>query len=136
MIKFKSIKKLSPQGLFNLYQAVGWTSGVKNKKKHAILLSKVYSNSDLVFSAWHKNELVGVVRAITDKYAHGLMYGLVVRSEFQRQGIATKLISLCLKKYPKIQWSFEAEDPKFKLFKKIGFVKSKNAYLTKGSSPI
>jgi ribosomal protein S18 acetylase RimI-like enzyme len=136
MIKYKTIKKLPTKNLFNLYQAVGWTKGINNKEKHEKLLFNVYANSNLVYSAWQENKLVGVVRAITDKYSHGLIFGLLVDPKFQKQGIGTKLISLCLKKYPKIQWSIETEKSKLKFYNKLNFVKSKNIYISKGSSSV
>ena len=136
MIKYKSIKKLPPTMLFNLYEAVSWTKRVKNKKRHAALLAKVYSNSGLVFSAWDGKELIGVIRVLTDKYAHGVIFGLAVNPKYQRKSIGKKLVSLCTKKYPKIQWSVEVEKPARKIFNELGFKKSKNQYLKKGSCPV
>ena len=136
MIKFKSSKIIAPAAIFDLYKAVGWAEGIENPRKHAALLAKVYANSDLVFSAWEGKKLVGVIRAITDKYAHGCIFGFAVEPAYRGQGIGSKLLELCLKKYPKIQWSAAAEAGQLVVFAEQGFAKSKNEYLEKGICPV
>jgi len=136
MIKYKSSKKIAPQDLFGLYRSVGWAEGVDNPKKHGALLAKVYNNSDLVFSAWDGKVLAGMVRAITDKYAHGCMFGFAVDPRYRNQGIGGKLLDMCVAKYPKIQWSAAAEGDQTAVFVEHGFAKSGNQYLVKGACPV
>jgi len=135
-IIFKTTKKLLPTALFDLYGSVGWTEAGANSKKHGALLAKVYANSDLVFSAWDGKILVGTVRAITDKYAHGCIFGLAVRPEYQNQGIGGKLLEMCVRKYPKIHWGATIENPQAAVFAEQGFVKSERDHLEKGVCPI
>lgn len=132
MITYKTIKKISPEKLFNLYDSVSWIGKTNNKKKHALLISKAHNISDAVFSAWDKDELVGVVRVITDGLTHAVIFGLVVSPEYGNKGIATELVKKCIKKYSKMQISLEAEKSSYKLFKTLGFEDSPNKYLSMG----
>ncbi len=137
MIAYKTTKKLDPVRLFNLYKSVGWTNGVKNSKKHGELLSKTYADSDVVLSAWEGKELVGVVRFITDKNAHGFLYGLAVDPQHHGTGVGSILMKKAIAYYPKIQWSAEMEDKKsLSFFKSIGFKVSKNILMELGDCPV
>lgn len=133
---YKTVKILPAAKLFSLYKSIDWIADGKNPKKHGALLAKVYANSSAVFSAWDRGELVGTVRVITDKYAHGILFGLAVDPRYQGQGIAEELISRCFKKYPNVQWSAEAEPAAVELFRKLGFLPAKNQYFTRGENPV
>jgi N-acetylglutamate synthase-like GNAT family acetyltransferase len=132
MITYKTVKRISPEKLYHLYESVSWTKGVKDKKKHGLLISKAYSNSDSVFSAWDKQELVGVIRAISDNVNHAVIYGLAVNPERGDEGIAKELVKRCLKKYAKMQVNLEAEKTSYKFFKSLGFKDSPNKALFMG----
>lgn len=132
MITYKTTKKISPEKLYNLYESVSWTNEVKNKKKHGLLISKAHNISDSVFSAWDKNDLVGVVRVVSDKLTHALIFGLAINPKYENKGIATELIKKCIKKYSKMQISLDAEESSYKLFKNLGFKDSPNKYLFMG----
>ncbi|MCX6758326.1 MAG: GNAT family N-acetyltransferase [Candidatus Nealsonbacteria bacterium] len=133
---YKTTKVLPAAKLFALYKAVGWVAENKNPKKHGLLLAKVYFNSSAVFSAWDKEMLAGAVRVITDKYAHGVIFGLAVDPRYQGQGMAEELLSRCFKKYPNVQWSVEVEPSAAELFQKQGFLPAKNQYMAKGENPV
>jgi len=135
MIVYKEGKILPADQLFDLYESIDWTEG-KDKEKHSTLIQKVYENSDIVFSAWDGDKLVGAVRTITDKFAHGLIYGLAVNPDHDIEEIAKELISKCMAKYPDIRWSAEAEDWEEPIFKSMSFEKSKNSFLNKGNCPV
>jgi ribosomal protein S18 acetylase RimI-like enzyme len=132
MITYKTIKKISPEKLYNLYESISWTKMVKDKKKHGLLISRAYNISDTVFSAWDKDNLIGVVRVVTDNLTHALIFGLAVDPKYKNQGIATELVKKCLKKYSKMQISLEAEKSSYKLLKDLGFKDSLNKYLFMG----
>lgn len=137
MIIYKSTRKIRPEKLYKVYESVGWTKEVRNKKKHSELLSNVYAHSDGVISAWDESELVGVVRFITDEYAHSVIYGLAVRPEYQGNGIGYALVKKCIKKYPKTSWSAGAESKQaVELFKSLGFQTSKDIFLETQNCPV
>ena len=133
MIKYKTIKKLSPVRLFELYESANWTKGIKDKKKHGLLISKAYKNSSAVFSAWDDKEMVGIVRVISDNVTHAYIVGLIVDSKYEKQGIGEELLKRCIKKYSKIRINIEAEKPIKSLYKKLGFKKSTTENLLMGN---
>jgi len=132
MIKYKTIKKLPPQRLYELYELVSWTKGIKNKKKHGLLISKAYNNSNAVFSAWDKDKLVGIIRVISDNITHAYIVGLVVDPEYEKQGIGEELLRKCIKKYSKIRINVESGKPINKMYKKLGFKNSPTENLLMG----
>jgi len=109
MITYKTVKRIAPQKLYDLYESVHWAKEVKNNKKHGKYLSNVYAHSDGVVSAWDGKMLVGVIRFLTDKYAHEVLYELAVHPDYQGRGIGSELLKKCLKTNTKIEWSGEAE---------------------------
>jgi N-acetylglutamate synthase-like GNAT family acetyltransferase len=136
LITYKEEKNLPADQLFDLYKSIKWTEGVKDEEEHALLIQKVYENSDAVFSAWDNDKLVGVVRVITDQFAHGLIYGLAIKPDYDTDEIAKELISKSISLYPEIRWSVETEEWEEKIFRDLGFENSKNAFLNKGDCPI
>ena len=136
MVTYKEEKNLPADQLFDLYESIGWTKNVRSREKHSTLVQKVYKNSDIVISAWDENKLIGTVRAISDTFAHGIIYGLTVGPNYPTSEIAKELIKRCIAKYPKIQWSAEVEDWEEKIFKDLDFHRSKNNFLNKGDCPI
>lgn len=133
---YKTVKILPAAKLFALYKVVDWVAEGRDPKKHGALLAKVYANSSAVFSAWDKTMLAGAVRVITDKYAHGLVFGLAVDPHYREQGVTEELLGRCFKKYPNVQWSAEVEPAAAGLFQKQGFSPSKNQYMVRGENPV
>lgn len=136
MIKYKEEKTLPADQLFDLYESIGWTEGFGDKENHSLLIQKVYENSDIVFSAWDDDKLVGTVRAITDNFAHGVIYGLAVLPDYDTDEIAKELITKCMSKFPDIQWGAATEEWEEKIFRDLGFKDPKNVLLNKGNCPI
>ncbi|MFA5228628.1 MAG: GNAT family N-acetyltransferase [Candidatus Paceibacterota bacterium] len=133
MIKYKTIKKLPPKRLYELYELVGWVNGVKDKKKHGYLISIAYNNSSTVFSAWNDKELIGIIRVVSDNTTHAYIVGLVVDEAYQEQGIGEELLKKCIKKYSKMRINAETEKPVKSLYKKLGFKKSPTENLLIGN---
>lgn len=52
------------------------------------------SNSNLVVSAWHNNQLVGIARSVTDFHYACYLSDLAVSLEHQKSGIGKRLLIL------------------------------------------
>jgi len=61
-------------------------------------IRKMYSNSNLVLTAWDNDKLVGVARSLTDFCYCCYLSDLAVRKEYQKKGIGKKLIHLTKEK--------------------------------------
>ena len=129
-IIFKSTKKINSKQILELYKSVNWVDN-KADIKTGKSISSVYKNSQIVISAWDKDKLVGIIRALTDKKITGVIFGLLVDKNYQRQGIGKKLLDKCMAKYPKIRWYVWAGDSKAEAFYKKTKMKATKQILFK-----
>lgn len=120
-MRFNEKKTISPSKMFEVFKSVGWS---KNKKE-ASKIARAYKNADIFISAWDGKELVGIVRAITDKEYNGVIFGLAIKKEYQRKGIGKEMIKRCINKYPKIKWFIIANKKSKQFYPKVGFKLSK-----------
>lgn len=88
-IVFREDKDFSPEELQSLFLSVGWDSG-----NYPVKLSIAMANSDHVLSAWDGDKLVGLVNALSDGAMTVYFHYLLVRPEYQRQGIGQDLLEL------------------------------------------
>ncbi len=102
-ITYKSSKKINPRQILDLYKSINW---IKNSErlKTGRSIASAYQNSQIVLSAWDGKKLIGVIRALTDKKVNGVIFGLSIHKDYQKQGIGKKLLDNCMAKYPKIRW--------------------------------
>jgi ribosomal protein S18 acetylase RimI-like enzyme len=68
-------------------------AGLPRPTKDLVRIEKIFANSDIVFSAWHSDTLVGICRVITDFGFSCYLPDLAVAKAFQRQGIGRTLIN-------------------------------------------
>jgi len=77
-----------------------------------------------VLSAYHKDELVGFGRALSDGVLYALICDLIVQPAYQGQGIGSallnKLIDRCRSQHMRVLWLFSARG-KSTFYKKFGF---------------
>lgn len=70
------------------------SSGINRPTTDKERIGKMYANSNLVWTAWDKNKLVGISRSLTDFCYCCYLSDLTVRREYQTSGIGKKLIEL------------------------------------------
>lgn len=70
------------------------SSGINRPTTDKERITKMYSNSNLIVTAWDKNKLVGISRSLTDFCYCCYLSDLAVRREYQTSGIGKKLIEL------------------------------------------
>ena len=126
-ISYKKSKTLDPKQIYSLYKSANWI----NKGDTGKFLVDSYKNSDIVFSAWDGKKLVGVIRALTDKKMDGVIFGLVVRKEYQKKGIGKKLTLKVLDMYPKVRWYLGTTNKNKGFYKKVGFTLDKDPWFKK-----
>ena len=80
----------STEEIIDLYQ----TSGINRPTNNYERINKMYTNSNLVITAWDSVKLVGIARALTDFCYCCYLSDLAVRNDYQKQGIGKKLIAL------------------------------------------
>jgi N-acetylglutamate synthase-like GNAT family acetyltransferase len=70
------------------------SSGINRPTNDKNRLAKMFSNSNLIATAWDKDKLIGISRSLTDFCYCCYLSDLAVRKEYQTSGIGKKLIEL------------------------------------------
>ena len=79
----------------NLYESVGWM----NYLERVDTLREAYANSLCVLGAYDSDRLVGIIRAVGDGRTIVFVQDIIVLSEYQRQGIGSKLLQAVMERY-------------------------------------
>lgn len=116
-LEYKYIKDINKDKLVGLFSSVGWkTAEYPNRLYNAI------KNSDLVISVWNKEELIGLISTISDGYINIFITYLLIKPNFQKQGIGTKLMEKVCNHYKGFgRRILSTELDKENYYKKFGF---------------
>ena len=93
-MEYKYDKKIDKEQLESLFSSVGWQSA-----KYPNRLQKAIENNDYVISVWDSNDLVGLLAALSDGYINVFLTYLLIRPEYQKQGLGTILVNDFLGKF-------------------------------------
>ena len=85
---YKYDNEIDKNQLVSLFNSVAWkTAEYPNRLYCAI------KNSDYVMSVWNNNELIGLISAISDGAINVFITYLLVKPEYQKQGIGKILLT-------------------------------------------
>lgn len=98
-ITYKDFNILSEEQVKNLYQDASWSNYLLDIKNTMSGIQK----SSTVFSAWNQNQLVGMIRGLSDDHTVCYIQDILVLKQFQRQGIGKTLLDKIVKKYPNVK---------------------------------
>lgn len=93
-MEYKYDKKIDKDQLESLFSFVGWQSA-----KYPNRLQKAIENNDYVISVWDSNDLVGLLAALSDGYINVFLTYLLIKPEYQKEGIGTKLMNKFLEEF-------------------------------------
>lgn len=115
----------SADQIVDLYDNAGLPRPTSDKER----ISLMYQHSNLVVTAWHNNQLVGVSRAITDWVWSCYLADLAIRQDYQKLGIGKKLVDLTKEKVGEQTMVLLLSVPTaFDYYPKIGFSKENRAF--------
>lgn len=80
--------------IIDLYERSGLPRPIQDPER----MSTMYAHSNLVISAWHDMELVGVARSITDWVWSCYLADLAVHPAYKKSGIGRKLLHMTKEK--------------------------------------
>lgn len=116
-MEYKYNTDINKNKLVELFQSVGWkTAEYPNRLYTAI------KNSEYVMSVWKEDELVGLISAISDGAINVFITYLLVKPEYQKQGLGKMMMNDFCKKfegYGRRILSTEIEKEKY--YNKFGF---------------
>lgn len=98
-ITFKNNKDINAVDLEELYLDAQWYAYTQN----LTLLQEALANSLDVISAWHNQQLIGLVRVVGDGLTIIYIQDILVLTAWQNQGIATQLMNQVLTKYEAVR---------------------------------
>lgn len=78
-IAYSTQKDFTSQQALDLYASVGWSAYTNDLPK----LLRAISKSSLVISAWHGEELVGLIRTLTDSETIAYIQDILVKPAYQ-----------------------------------------------------
>jgi GNAT superfamily N-acetyltransferase len=93
-IRYTEEKIFSQEQVQELFLSVNWVSG-----KYPERLYKALMHSSTVITAWHGEQLVGLVRVLDDSEMVAYMHYVLVCPQFHGQGIAGTMIEMVKEKY-------------------------------------
>jgi len=112
--------------IIDLYNSSGINRPTANFERTA----KMYTNANLVITAWHDEMLVGVARSLTDFCYCCYLSDLAVRLEYQKQGIGKELIRLTQKEIgDQTMLLLLSATGAMDYYPKLGFEKVENGYI-------
>lgn len=88
-IVIKEYNQYNARELISLYQSVGWNTYFNHPEQ----LKQAFDHSLYILGAYSQQKLLGLLRAVGDGVSVILVQDILVRPEYQRQGIGTKLIA-------------------------------------------
>ena len=93
-LTFKYEKEIEKDKLVELFHSVGWkTAEYPNRLYTAI------KNSEYVMSIWNGDDLIGLISAIDDGALNVFITYLLVKPEYQKQGLGKIMMSDFCKRY-------------------------------------
>jgi len=104
-------------------------SGIKRPVEDLGRIQKMIDNADITITAWDKDKLVGIARAITDYSYCCYLSDLAVDKEYQRKGIGKDLINELRKQLSdEISLLLLSAPNAMDYYPHVGFNKANNAF--------
>jgi ribosomal protein S18 acetylase RimI-like enzyme len=113
------------QQVIELYNKAGLPRPTHDPQR----IRAMFTNSDLIVTAWDGDKLVGVSRTITDWVWCSYLADLAVSPDYKRSGIGKKLIELAREKIGKQLMLLLLSVPTaMDYYPKVGFVRENRAF--------
>ena len=94
MYQYTEEKKFTKEQVQDLFLSVNWISG-----NYPDSLYKALMNSSTVLTAWDNEKLIGLIRVLDDTAMLAQIHYVLVHPDYQRKGIASKMIEYIKEKY-------------------------------------
>lgn len=128
MIEYRKGAELAVDDVIRVFNSSGIVRPTKNPER----IAKMFSNANLVLSAWDDGRLVGVCRALTDYSYCCYLSDVAVDREYQRSGIGKRLIELVREDIgSEVSLILLSAAGAMSYYPKLGFDKIENGFVIK-----
>lgn len=128
MIEYRHNHPLAAADIAAVFDA----SGIRRPTHDLERIERMFANSNLVISAWHGSQLVGVCRALTDYGYSCYLSDLAVVNAYQHRGIGRELIDLVLSAIgDEVALILLAAPEALGYYPRLGFEKIDNGFIIK-----
>ena len=128
MIEYRKDVELNIDDVIRVFDSSGIIRPTKNRER----IAKMFSNANLILSAWDDGKLVGVCRALTDHSYCCYLSDVAVDREYQRTGIGKKLIELVREEIgSEVALILLSAAGAMPYYPKLGFEKIENGFIIK-----
>jgi len=105
-------------------------AGLNRPTTDAERIRKMYIHANLIITAWHQGELIGVARSLTDFCYSCYLADLAVMKKYQKHGIGKMLVELTKEKIGKQSMlHLHAAPTAMEYYPKIGMLKAENSFM-------
>ncbi len=112
--------------------AVFDASGIRRPTDNLARIERMFTNANLILSAWHDDKLVGVCRALTDFSYCCYLSDLAVDKAYQQHGIGRELIVRTRSAIGEEVALILLSSPEaMEYYPKVGFEKIENGFIIK-----
>jgi len=120
-ITYKEDKKIDVKQLEGLFLSLNWESG-----NYPNRLAKGMENSTYVITAWDKDQLVGLVRAMSDDSTIAIIHYVLVHPKYRGFGIGGKLMDILMTKLSDVLYVevLASEEKSISFYEKYGIVRN------------
>jgi|SRR5690606_28329447 len=128
-IVFSSDKNIAFEKVFSLYENAGWAAYTSCPD----VLKEAINQSLYLLTAWHGEQLVGLLRAVGDGLTIVYIQDIIVLDSFRRQGIGKNLISQTLDTFKNVRQILLLTDEHpdtIEFYENAGLQQTKNLNLT------
>ena len=99
MLECKEFGSSRLEEIKEIYKEQGWTAYLNDDEK----LKRAYDKSLYVYGIFDEGKLIGFTRCVGDGEHIVVIEDLIVKAEYQRQGMGTKLLQHVFEKYADVR---------------------------------
>ena len=119
-ITYRDTSDLPREGVLALYGAIGWSAAKKPDE-----LMRALAGSDVVYSAWDGDRLIGIANALTDGHLVVYYPHILVLPDYQGRGVGRRLLDMLQARYAHLhQQILVAEADSTGFYERAGFTRA------------